>query len=64
MNKHIRDCLNCCQEAGLEVIEVEHRGKHISLHTERGQLFAPCTPSDRRWRNNMKAQAKRMVREG
>lgn len=62
MNKHHRDCLRLCADAGLEVLNFEHRGRHLALHTNKGFLSAPCTPGDRRWRMNMRAQARRLAK--
>ena len=62
MNKHIRLCIHICNGVGLVVKKVRHRGKHIGLLTEVGELIAPCTPSDYRWRLNLRSQARRYVR--
>lgn len=61
MHKHKRECRRLCDSAGLTVSHIEHRGNgHIALHTDRGILFCAGTPSDRRWRLNMLAQARRL----
>jgi hypothetical protein len=62
MTKHIRDCINICDCVGLDVKDVRHLGRHVGLMTDLGMLVVPCTPSDRRWRANMRAQARRMAR--
>ena len=62
MNKHKRDCLRLCDEAGLDVTGIEHRRGHMAFHTTQGLLFFPSTPSDYRWRMNMRAQARRLGR--
>ena len=63
MNKHIRDCRRVCEEAGLAVERVEHRGRHMAIHTSAGMLTFPCTPSDHRWRRNMLSVARRLLTE-
>ncbi len=61
MSKHRRDCLNLCKDTGLTVLGVEERGRHWAVRCVEGILFCPCTPSDRRWRLNMRAQARRLA---
>lgn len=63
MNKHRRDCIRLCQQEGLTVHGIEHRGKHWAVVCAEGSLIFPCTPSDgRRWRCNMQAVARRLAR--
>jgi len=64
MHKHRRDCLSLCADAGLTVLGVEPRGRHWAVVCEEGRVFMPCTPSDRRWRRNALAQARRMADGG
>ena len=62
MNKHRRDCLSLCTDTGLTVLSIEDGGRHLKVRCEEGILTFPCTPSDRRWRLNMRAQARRLAR--
>lgn len=62
MNRHRRDCIGLCDEAGLEVLRVEHRGRHMAIHTPKGMLTFACTPSDRRWRLNMRSCVRRLAK--
>lgn len=62
MSRHRRDCLIMCEQAGLEVTSLEHRSGHLALHTNKGMLIFPSTPSDHRWRLNMRALARRLAR--
>lgn len=62
MSKHKRDCVRLCEEAGLDVFCVEHRSRHLAMHTTKGFLIFPSTPSSYRWRMNMRAQARRLAR--
>lgn len=64
MNKHNRDCLNLCREAGLRVIGSEPRGCHWAVVCEEGRMFFPKTPSDWRWRNNARSVARRLAAKG
>ncbi len=59
-NKHRRDCIALCTEAGLNVLGIENRGRHIAVVCLEGSIFMPCTPSDHRWRLNARAFARRM----
>ena len=61
MRKHKKECLSICTGAGLAVLGLEHRGKHIRVNTEQGFITMPSTPSDRRWRYNAKSIAKKMA---
>ena len=61
MSKHIRECRSICAKEGLRHILIDHGGKHLAIDTEFGRLIAPCTPSDRRWRHELRASVRRMV---
>lgn len=61
VKKHIRECRSICTKAGLSQIEIYHGGKHLAIDTEFGRLTAPSTPSDRRWRYELRAAARRIV---
>jgi hypothetical protein len=63
MTKHKRECLRLCEQVGLDVCGVEHRSRHLALHTSKGVLIFPSTPSDHRWRMNMRALARRLARD-
>jgi len=63
-NKYKRECRRLCEQAGLDVAYIEHRGGgHLAMHTEKGFLIFPGTPGDRRWRLNMRAHARRLARK-
>jgi hypothetical protein len=62
MSKHRRDCVHICEEVGLDVARVEYRSRHLAVHTTKGFLIFPGTPSNHRWRANMRAQARRLAR--
>ena len=62
MHKHRRDCRTICEANGLNVLHVEHRSKHLAVVCEEGMIIMPSTPSDRRWRHNAAAQARRIAR--
>ena len=64
MRRHRRECLDLCAEAGLTVLGIEARGRHWAVVCAEGRMFMPCTPSDRRWWRNARAQARRMARNG
>lgn len=49
-----------CRAEGVELLGIEHRGRHFALHFERGLLIAASTPSDRRARHNLRAAIRRM----
>lgn len=61
MSKHIRECRSICAKEGLGQIEIYFGGKHLSIETKFGRLTAPCTPSDRRWRHELRASARRIA---
>ena len=60
MRKHIKECRNICNNAGLSVLDVEFRGKHLAIICSEGRVFMPCTPSDFRWRYKAKSVAQRL----
>jgi predicted RNase H-like nuclease len=60
--KHERECIDICQDVGLTVLTVERRKRHMAVHCEEGFLVFPSTPSDHRWRLNMRATARRLGR--
>jgi len=62
MTKHRRECLAICRSAGLSIIGLEMGGRHMRVVCAQGSLSCPCTPSDRRWRKNFAAQARRLAR--
>jgi hypothetical protein len=62
MSKYKRECLRLCEQTGLDVACVEHRSRHLAMHTTKGLLIFPSTPSDHRWRMNMRAEARRLAR--
>lgn len=61
MTKVQRECLLICRETGLIPVGIEYRGKHWAVICHEGRLFCPCTPSDYRWRDNLKRDARRLV---
>jgi hypothetical protein len=63
MCKHRRDCISLCREAGLTVIRVENRGRHLGIRCAEGLIILPSTPSDRRWRYNAIAVARRIAQQ-
>lgn len=62
MTRHQRDCVDICRSAGLNPVRIEHRGKHIAVVCVEGKLFCSSTPSDHRFKHNLKADARRMLR--
>jgi hypothetical protein len=62
MRKHKQELLSVCRDAGLNPISVSHRGKHLCVECEEGRLFCPSTPSDRRYRHNLRSVARGMAR--
>lgn len=60
MNKHHRDCVRLCREAGLHPFETENRGKHWAVVCIEGRVFCPCTPSDHRWRKKLYSVARKL----
>ena len=41
MSKYKRECLRLCEQAGLDVACVEHRSRHLAMHTTKGLLIFP-----------------------
>lgn len=62
MSKYKRECLRLCEQVGLDVMCIEHRSRHLAMHTTKGLLIFPSTPSDYRSRMNMRALARRLAR--
>lgn len=62
MRKHEREFIRLVQIEGLMVHNVEHRGRHFAIYTDRGMIITSCTPSDRRCYVNTRAIARRMAR--
>ena len=61
MRKHIKDCQRICEAAGLSVLDVEFRGKHMAIICSEGRVFMPNTPGDFRWRYKARSFARRMA---
>lgn len=61
MRKHLRECRSLCEEHGLNVQSVKHRGKHLAVVCDEGTVFFACTPSDQRWRLNARPHIRRMA---
>jgi len=61
MRKHQRTCVQACQSVGLNVLGIEHRGKHWVVICDKGKVICPSTPSDRRFLHNLKSNAKRLL---
>ena len=62
MHKHVRDCVAICIGEGLSVRHVDKRRRHLLVECVEGALTFPKTPSDFRWRDNMRSVARRMAR--
>jgi hypothetical protein len=58
--KHLRECIGICQAAGLTVKRTGMRGRHMAVYCDEGFVTCPCTPSDHRWRDNLKATARKL----
>lgn len=64
MRKHLREIRNIFSTEGLDITDIEYRGSgHIAIHTPKGPIFCGCTPSDRRWRHNMRSVVRQKVRD-
>lgn len=55
MKRIERDYRDMCRAEGLELLRLEHRGRHYAMHFATGVVFAASTPSD--WRHSMKVRA-------
>lgn len=62
MTKHLRECLDICQRAGLNTLGIESRGKHVAIRCVEGTVFCATTPSDHRSQKNLRALARRIAR--
>ena len=62
MRKHNRDCIGICIAAGLTVTGSENQRRHFRVNCEEGPLTFPSTPSDHRWRKNMRSEARRLAK--
>ena len=62
MSKHERECVNICRGAGLIVLAISMRGKHLKIVCRQGMVVCPCTPSDQRWIKNMRSVARRLAK--
>lgn len=64
MKKYFREIRGLVEAEGVDVTDIERRrGGHIAIHTPNGLIFCASTPSDRRWRHNMRSVVRRMVRD-
>ena len=61
MRKHLNHCKGICSNAGLNVLRVEHRRKHVGIVCEEGTVIMPSTPGDRRWHRNARSFARKMA---
>lgn len=60
MKKIVRDYKKLCATEGFELLDVATRGGHYALQFERGTIFCPSTPSDRRNMRNLRASMRRL----
>lgn len=63
MSKHERECVGICKAAGLTVLTMSARGKHLKIICRQGTVICPCTPSDQRWSKNMRSLARRLAND-
>ena len=63
MTKHERECLTICTAAGLGTLHLRFGGKHLKIMCSKGILVCPSTPSDNRWRKNLRALARRIAND-
>lgn len=59
MKKHVRNCRSICQSAGLTILSINSRRKHLHIITSGGLIVAPKTPSCTRWQLHLRAVARR-----
>ena len=64
MQRHVRDSMAICREEGLRPLRIRYRGKHPAIMCEEGIVPFASTPSDVRYRHNLKAAARRLVQKG
>ena len=66
MTKFRRECCSIIEDAGLTVLGIENRGKHFAVLVDVGgnskRIFCSTTPSDVRSSLNIRAFARRLVR--
>lgn len=62
MRKHWNECTAICEAAGLRVIGLDTKRRHLRVTCAEGYLTFPSTPSDTRWRHNMASVARRLAR--
>ena len=63
MSKHQRECVRICQRAGLVVLGIRFGGKHLKVVCEQGTIVCPCTPSDCRWKQQMRALCRQIAND-
>jgi hypothetical protein len=61
VTKTEHESIAVCRDVGLTPLQIEYRGKHWAVVCEEGKLFCPATPSDRRYLQNLKRSAKRLL---
>lgn len=62
MNKHMRECRAICEDAGLSVLGIDTRRRHLTIRCVEGAVVMPSTPGDHRWRLNARGVARRLAR--
>ncbi len=61
MRKHIRECQSICEAAGLTIVSVDSRRRHLHVYCAEGDVVFPKTPSDFLWRHNALNSARRVA---
>ncbi|SDW06281.1 hypothetical protein [Roseicitreum antarcticum] len=60
MKRIIRDYQKLCAAESFDLLDMAPRGGHYALQFERGTIFCPSTPSDRRNMRNLRASIRRL----
>ena len=60
VKKIVRDYQRLCTTEGFDLCGIAVRGGHYALQFERGTIFCPSTPSDRRNMRNLRASIRRL----
>ena len=61
MRKHIRDCIDLFETEGLDIEEINTKGKHLKFFVTGGYITIPSTPGSRFWRHKTRRFIRRYM---
>ena len=61
MRKHIRECIDLFETEGLDINDINTKGKHLKFFVTGGYITISSTPSSRFWRHKTRSIIRRYM---